>query len=89
MKYLKFTLSLVLVLGVFYAFNTKLGSLPPIGKFLSPSEGIWQNEKTESTSGTIQIEGLVDSVSVKYDANLIPHIFAQNDMDLYKAPSLP
>ena len=85
MKYFKFSLSLLLALGVFYALNTKLGSVPPLGKFLSPSQGVWQNEKTESTSDNFQIEGLLDKVTVYYDANLIPHIFAQNDMDLYRS----
>ena len=50
MKSLKFILSLLVVVAVFYAFNTKLGSVPPIGKFLSPSQGIWQNEKDENIS---------------------------------------
>src|SRR5690606_19777859 len=36
-------------------------------------------------SGTIQIEGLKDKVTVHYDEQLVPHIFAQNDTDLYKA----
>ena len=85
MKYFKFTLSLLLTLGIFYVLNTKLGSIPPIGKFFSPSQGIWQNEKTESASGNVQIDGLTDNVSVHYDANLIPHIFAENDTDLYRA----
>lgn len=85
MKYFKFSLSLLLAVVVFYALNTKLGSVPPLGKFLSPSQGVWQNEKTESTSDNFQIEGLVDKVAVYYDANLIPHIFAQNEMDLYRS----
>ena len=85
MKYFKFSLSLLLAIGAFYTLNTKLGSVPPIGKFLSPSQGVWQNEKTESTSENFQIEGLLDKVTVYYDANLIPHIFAQNDMDLYRS----
>ncbi len=85
MKYFKFTLSLLLTLGVFYALNTKLASVPPIGKFLSPSQGIWQNEKTESITANFQMEGLLDKVTVYYDENLIPHIFAENDMDLYRS----
>ncbi|WP_338357693.1 penicillin acylase family protein [Yeosuana marina] len=85
MKYFKFLLSLIIVIGIFYALNTKLGSAPPIGQFLSPSQGVWQNEKTESTSGNIQITGLLDSVTVNYDANLIPHVFAKNDIDLYRS----
>ncbi|MDO5978765.1 penicillin acylase family protein [Flavivirga spongiicola] len=85
MKLLKFMVSLLLTVVVFYAFNTKLGPIPPIGKFLSPSQGIWQNDKDESITGNIEIEGLSEDVTIKYDEQLIPHIFAKNDIDLYKA----
>ncbi|MDD7887209.1 penicillin acylase family protein [Flavivirga sp. 57AJ16] len=85
MKLLKFMASLLLTVVVFYAFNTKLGAIPPIGKFLSPSQGIWQNDKDESITGNVEIEGLSKDVTVKYDEQLIPHIFAKNDIDLYKA----
>ncbi|MEL0455209.1 penicillin acylase family protein [Flavobacteriaceae bacterium SZ-1-7] len=85
MRVVKFSASLFLLIIFFYVFNSKIGSIPPIGKFLSPSTGIWQNEKDEIISGTIQIDGLQEKVSVKYDDQLIPHIFAQNDMDLYRA----
>ncbi len=85
MKLLKFLISLVLTFAIFYALNTKFGSIPPIGKFLSPSQGIWQNETNESTTGNIQMDGLLDKVTVHYDVHLIPHLFAQNDLDLYKA----
>ncbi|MBE9488871.1 MAG: penicillin acylase family protein [Bacteroidetes bacterium] len=86
MKNIKFGLSLILCIATFYALNTKLGSLPPLGKFLSPNQGVWLNEITESnTNSNIAIKGLSAPVSVKYDEYLIPHIFAQNDLDLYKA----
>jgi len=85
MKYLKLLLSFALVAIVFYCFNTKLGSLPPIGKFLAPTQGIWQNETDEVITGTVTIPELQDAVSVHYDKHLIPHIFAENDKDLYKA----
>ena len=38
MKLFKFILSLILTVGIFYALNTKLGQIPPLGKFLSPNE---------------------------------------------------
>lgn len=86
MKNIKFVISLFFTIAIFYSFNTKLGSLPPLGKFLSPSQGLWQNEITESnTDNSITIKGLSAPVTVKYDEHLIPHIFAQNDLDLYKA----
>jgi penicillin amidase len=86
MKIFKFGLALILTVATFYALNTKLGSLPPLGKFLSPSQGVWQNEITESKSeSVINLSGLSAPVTVKYDEHLIPHVFAQNKKDLYKA----
>ncbi|HMC01130.1 MAG TPA: penicillin acylase family protein [Flavobacteriaceae bacterium] len=85
MNYFKFVASLLFTLLAFYFFDTKLGSIPPIGKFLSPTQGIWQNEHDESIAGNIEIDGLKEKVIVHYDEQLIPHIFAQNDLDLYKA----
>ncbi len=85
MKYFKLTISLIITLGVFFALNTKFGSVPPIGKFLNPYSGVWQNETDESSSGVVAISGLSDKVTVHYDAELIPHVFAQNELDLYRA----
>ena len=85
MKYLKLLLALVLTLTVFYALNTKLGSIPPLGKFLNPGSGVWQNETDESITGEVRIPGLKDKVTVHYDEQMIPHVFAQNEHDLYKA----
>jgi len=85
MKYIKLILSFVLTIAIFYALNTKFGSIPPIGKFLNPYSGVWQNETDESISGEILIPELKDQVTVHYDAELIPHVFAQNEIDLYRA----
>jgi len=85
MKYLKLLFSFALALGIFFTLNNKFGSIPPLGKFLNPYSGVWQNEADESISGEISIPGLKDKVTVHYDAQLIPHIFAQNDLDLYRA----
>ncbi|WP_422105224.1 penicillin acylase family protein [Winogradskyella sp.] len=85
MKYLKLLLSFVLTIGIFFVLNTKLGSIPPLGKFLNPTSGIWQNEKDEAITGEVSIPGLKDQVTVHYDQHMIPHVFAQNEHDLYKA----
>ena len=85
MKYFKLILSFVLTVAIFYALNTKFGSIPPIGKFLNPYSGVWQNETDEAISGDITIPELQDKVTVHYDAQLIPHVFAQNELDLYRA----
>ncbi|WP_243471316.1 penicillin acylase family protein [Winogradskyella sp. MH6] len=85
MKYAKLIISFILTIGIFFVLNTKLGTIPPIGKFLNPYSGIWQNETTEATSGNAYIPGLKGKVTVHYDEQLIPHVFAQNESDLYKA----
>jgi len=85
MKYFKLLLSLILLIVTFIGLNSKFGSIPPIGKFLNPSFGIWQNDKSTIDTKTISIEGLTGEVRIHYDQYLIPHIFAENDMDLYKA----
>ncbi|MBU2929521.1 penicillin acylase family protein [Winogradskyella psychrotolerans] len=85
MTYFKLILSFVLTIGIFYALNTKFGSIPPIGKFLNPYTGVWQNETDESITGEVSIPDLKDKVTVHYDAELIPHVFAQNEIDLYRA----
>ena len=85
MKYFKLLLSLGVTLGLFYALNNQVGPLPPLGKFLNPTSGVWQNEKDEPISGSVEIPGLLDEVTVHYDAQMIPHVFAQNEHDLYKA----
>ena len=85
MKYLNFIISLLLTVAVFYGLNTKFGSIPPIGKFLNPYSGIWQNETDETIDGSVVMNGLKEEVIIHYDAQLIPHLFAQNDIDLYRA----
>jgi len=85
MKYFKLILSFLLTIGIFFALNTKFGSIPPIGKFLNPYTGVWQNEMDESVTGEVSIPNLKAKVTVHYDAQLIPHVFAENDIDLYRA----
>ena len=60
--------------------------LPPLGKFLDPFHGFWANaEPPIAYDHEIDIPGLKGQVTVTYDSLLIPHIFADNDDDLYRA----
>jgi penicillin amidase len=91
MKVFKFSLSLITTLLLIYLLDNswQLGAnrLPPLGKFLDPFEGFWQNIEGENshTSGALSIPGLKDSVTIVFDSLSIPHIFATNDADLYVA----
>lgn len=85
MKIFRFVLSISITIALGIALNTKIGDIPPMGKFLSPFHGFWQNAENKpiSIESKLYAEGLKDSVNVYFDELLIPHIFAQNDNDLY------
>lgn len=91
MKVFKFLLSLIITLVLVYALNTSLSvgktKIPPLGKFLSPFHGFWQNSEPGDYTppAELSLPGLKDKVTILYDSQAIPHIFASNDHDLYLA----
>ena len=89
MKIVKVGLSLIITIGLIYFLNRgwNFGApIPPLGKFLDPFHGFWQNAETDKVKdNTLSIPGLKDEVTIIYDSLLIPHIFATNDEDLYLA----
>lgn len=87
MRWLKPTLSLVATAALVLVLNTKLGPLPPLGKFLDPFHGFWQNAETDAMPAQQELDlaGLMQPVTVLYDERRVPHIFAENDHDLYFA----
>ena len=91
MKLAKFLTSLAITLLLIYVMDRgwTIGSVsvPPLGKFLDPYHGFWQNVEPAGYQGKKQLvlAGLKQPVSVIYDSLLIPHIFAKNNDDLYLA----
>jgi len=91
MRLFKFLLSLAFTIGLIYTLNTRLvikdSPVPPLGKFLDPFQGFWQNAKSTALPypEEINIKGLSAPVTVQYDSTFIPHIFAKNTNDLFKA----
>lgn len=87
MKTIKATLSLLLALALVIALNTKFGDIPPLAKFLNPFTGFWTNAEAKDVSPEqkLNIEGLKAEVEIHFDDQMIPHIFAENDYDLYFA----
>jgi penicillin amidase len=61
--------------------------LPPMGRFLSPQEGFWRNAEALDARPPekLQLKGLSETVQVAWDESGIPHLFARNDADLYRA----
>ena len=70
-----------------FLFNTKLGSTPPLLKFLNPFMGFWQNAENNHFifNRKAKIKGAIDKIEIVFDDRMIPHIFASNDHDLYLA----
>jgi len=85
MKTFKFLISLFVTIGLGYALSIKLGPTPPLGNFLSPAVGFWQNCESSETDlpQELTLDGLKQKVIVTYDKHHIPHIFAENNQDLY------
>ncbi len=86
MKLFRVIFSFIITIAIIIALNSKIGPLPPLGKFLDPFHGFWANARlADYVPGQISLPGLQAEVSVKYDDMLVPHIFASNDTDLYTA----
>ena len=85
MRIFSFIISTAITLLLILALNKKWGSIPALGKFLSPQHGFWQNaEPTDyDFSENLSFNNLKDKVDVYIDDRLVPHIFAQNDEDAY------
>jgi penicillin amidase len=97
MKLLKAGLAVITTLLLIFLLQIKLGDLPligkylevvpPIAKFLNPATGFWQNAESKNIDAKqiLNIAGLNRPITVRYDEQMIPHVFAANDHDLYFA----
>ncbi|POY38423.1 penicillin acylase family protein [Solitalea longa] len=87
MKIFKAIALLVVSGALFYLMDNKTGPIPPLGRFLSPYMGFWQNAEVKKTEKeqSFSLPGVKEEVSILYDENRIPHIFAKNDYDAYFA----
>ena len=89
MRLIKISISLLLTISLVYALNRSWNfgaPIPPLGKFLDPYHGFWQNAETGNPeSRELNLPGLKEKVTVIYDSARIPHLFAANDDDLYFA----
>ncbi|MBP8244444.1 MAG: penicillin acylase family protein, partial [Chitinophagaceae bacterium] len=85
MRILPFAISAILTGGLVFALNKQWGSIPPMGKFLSPQQGFWQNAEpaNKSFDADLKFPDLKGKAEVYFDDRLVPHVFAEKDEDLY------
>lgn len=82
-------ISLAITGTLIYYLNTRLmigdKEAPAFGKFLSPQHGFWQNAEAadEDFSDNLSFKNLTGKVDVYLDERLVPHIFAENENDVY------
>lgn len=75
------TIAGILMLGM----GRPWGALPPPGDFFNPFTGFWQNHAGRELPEILVLEGLREPVTVAVDERGVPHLFAQNNHDLYFA----
>src|SRR5688572_16397758 len=85
MRIISFVLSLVITIVLIILLSTSFDSIPPLGKFLSPQHGFWLNAESVNKDFTedIHLTALKGSASVYFDDRMVPHVFAEQDDDLY------
>lgn len=85
MRILPFVTSTIITIALIFLLNNKWGSVPPLGKFLSPQHGFWQNAEAcdFDFSESLSINDLRGKANVYFDQRLVPHVFAENDADAY------
>ena len=85
MRIIPFVVSTVVTAGLVFALNKQWGTVPPMGKFLSPQHGLWQNAEPagHSFEADLSFPDLKGKAEVYFDERLVPHVFAENDEDLY------
>ncbi len=85
MKTLRFILLLLLTIAGVYALDTKWGQIPPLGSFMDPKGGFWQNAEKEEGKELKDkaFDHLQEDVRVVFDSLRIPHVYAENERDLF------
>ena len=78
--------AILLALLLFTGFHS-VGPLPAVGRLLDPANGVWATAKTANLPPIEQgkIPGLTAPVQVLFDDRGVPHIFAADELDAYRA----
>lgn len=89
MRILPLLVSGLCTAGLITVLNMQLtlgkSKTPRLGYFLSPQQGFWQNAEPTDASfdADLKLADLKGKVDVYMDDRLVPHIYADNDLDAY------
>ncbi len=77
---------LIVSVTITVILSVNRSSSPALGVLLSPSHGFWANIETSPNQNTVtKLKAIHSKATIVYDDNYIPHIFADNEQDLYFA----
>lgn len=85
MRIIPFIVSIAITAGLVFVLNKQWGTIPPMGKFISPQHGFWQNAEPAGSNFDADMEfpDLKGKADVYFDERLVPHVFAENEEDAY------
>ena len=84
---LRVLVALVVLAGGLFVGARAIGPAPALGPFLEPAHGVWSLARSATMPARAEgrVPGLRDSVQVVYDDRAVPHVFATNEEDAYRA----
>lgn len=80
-----FLFPFILVIVLIIAFSRSTGIVPPLGILFNPYIGAVQNESLNQRTSNLNISEARDSIEIFYDDRDVPHVFAENDFDMFLA----
>ncbi|HVM90168.1 MAG TPA: penicillin acylase family protein [Puia sp.] len=89
MRILPFSICLVITVSLVVILNKEWqvgdNTLPPVGKFMSPQQGFWQNAEpvNKDFNASVVSDYLKGKSEVYFDERMVPHVFAENESDAY------
>ncbi len=85
MRIIPFLLSAIATAVLIIILNTKMVAPAPLGALLSPQHGLWQNAEpaNKDFSADLKFTELKGKASVYFDEKLVPHVFAEQENDVY------
>ncbi len=85
MKIFPFIIFGLITAALVVILNSTLLLPAPLGKLLSPQNGLWQNAEPvdQDYSADLSFPQLKGKVNVYFDERLVPHVFAEQDNDAY------
>lgn len=85
MRIIPFLISAAVTVTLVVILNSTFVLPAPLGRLLSPQQGIWQNAEpfNHNYSDDLSFSQLKGKVSVYFDERLVPHVFADHEIDAY------